>query len=174
MLRHVSAVVAALGVVPGAGEFAGRVALGAVVGVAAAIVMDIPMWRQDEGFTPAYIAASVLRRTKPGEVGFLDANVVHHVAGALSGVLYALVYLATDFVVPDMPLFGIDVPSHLVATGTVVTSIYLLFSHVVLPRAGRTIYEERATAVRGQWLRSSLVFGATLLLLGPALFTGVT
>ncbi|ELZ99161.1 hypothetical protein E6P09_13640 [Haloferax mediterranei ATCC 33500] len=169
-----SAVIAALGVVPSLGALAGRLALGAVVGVAAAIVMDIPMWRQDEGFTPAYIAASVLRRTQPDEIGFLDANVVHHVAGALSGLLYALVYLATDFVLPDLPLVGIDVPSHLIATGAVVASIYFLFSHFVLPRAGRRIYEERATAVRGQWLRSSLVFGATLLILAPALFTGLS
>ncbi|KTG27773.1 hypothetical protein [Haloferax profundi] len=173
MLDQLSAVVAALGSLPSVGVVASRVALGAIVGVAAAVVMDIPMWRQEEGFTPAYIAASVIRRTRPDNVDFLDANLVHHVAGALSGAFYALVYLVVDSVLPEAPLFGVDFPPHVISTGVVVASIYVLFSQFVLPRAGRSIYEERATAVRGQWLRSSLVFGATLLILAPALFAGI-
>jgi hypothetical protein len=93
-------------------------AVGGVAGLAAALVMDLPMSRQSEGFTPAYIAASVLRRSPPSDVSFRDANLVHHAAGG-------------------------------------------------------TIYEERATAVRGQWLRSSLVFGAALAVIAPALFSTV-
>jgi hypothetical protein len=173
MLEQVSAVVAAFGALSNVGTLAGRVALGALVGIAAAVVMDIPMWRQEEGFTPAYIAASVIHRTRPENVDFLDANLVHHVAGGLSGSLYAVVYLGIDAVVPEAPLVGVDVFPHVVAAAVVVTSIYFSFSYFVLPRAGRSIYEERATAVRGQWLRSSLVFGVTLLVLGPALFTGL-
>ncbi|KAB1189237.1 hypothetical protein GJR98_07875 [Haloferax sp. MBLA0077] len=168
-----SAVVAALGSLPSVGGLAGRVALGALVGVAAAVVMDIPMWRQEEGFTPAYIAASVLQRTRPDDVDFLDANLVHHVAGAISGAFYAVVYLAIDSLLPEAPLLGVDFAPHVVSTGVVVASIYFLFSYFVLPRAGRSIYEERATAVRGQWLRSSLVFGVTLFVLAPALFAGI-
>ncbi|KAB1198992.1 hypothetical protein GJR99_14385 [Haloferax sp. MBLA0078] len=168
-----SAVSAAFGVLSNAGTLAGRLALGALVGLAAAIVMDIPMWRQEEGFTPAYIAASVIRRTGPENVDFLDANLVHHVAGVLSGVLYAGVYLLVDAVIPELPVGGVDFTPHLISMLVVVVSIYFLFSYFVLPRAGRSIYEERATAVRGQWLRSSLVFGVALLVLGPAVFAGL-
>ncbi|SEL95244.1 hypothetical protein [Haloferax larsenii] len=173
MLQHVLSVVAAVGAATGIGPLSGRLLLGAFAGLAAAVVMDIPMWRQEEGYTPAYVAASVLRRASPNEVSFIDANVVHHVAGALAGVLYALVHLAVDVVVPDVPIFGLDIFPHVVAVVVVVPSIYALFSYFVLPRAGRAIYEERATAVRGQWLRSALVFGVTLLVLGPALFAGI-
>ncbi|WP_424006350.1 hypothetical protein [Haloferax denitrificans] len=173
MLDLLPAAVAALDAASSLGAVAGRLLLGAVVGVAAAVVMAIPMWRQDDGFTPAYVAAAVVRRTTPDEVSFADANVAHHAAGGLAGVLYAVVYLATDAVAPDLGVAGVDLPSHLVATAVVVAFIYVAFARFVLPRAGRRIYEERATAVRGQWLRSSLVFGATLLVLAPVVFSGV-
>jgi hypothetical protein len=146
--------------------------LGGVAGLAAAVVMDLPMSRQPEGFTPAYVAASVLRRTTPDEVAFRDANVVHHAAGLLAGVLYALLYVALDAGVPvDVAVAGVDVLAHVVAVVAVVGFIYAFFAHLVLPRAGRTIYEERSTAVRGQWLRSSLVFGAALGVVAPVLFS---
>ncbi|WP_416840863.1 hypothetical protein [Haloferax sp. DFSO52] len=173
MLLQVSPLVAVTAALSNLGTLAGRLALGAVVGLAAAVVMDIPMWRQDEGFTPAYIAASVIRKTDLDGVDFLDANLVHHIAGLLSGVLYAAVYLLADAVLPELPLVGIDFTPHLLSMVVVVVSINFLFSYFVLPRAGRSIYEERATAVRGQWLRSSVVFGAALLVLGPALFAGI-
>ncbi|ELZ55310.1 MULTISPECIES: hypothetical protein [unclassified Haloferax] len=172
MFDQLPAAVAALDAASSLGALAGRLLLGAVVGVAAAVVMAIPMWRQDDGFTPAYVAAAVVRRTTPDEVSFGDANVAHHAAGALAGVLYAVVYLLTDALAPDLAVAGIDLPSHLVATAVVVAFIYVAFARFIFPRAGRRIYVERATAVRGQWLRSSLVFGATLLVLAPAIFTG--
>ncbi|MFC7128306.1 hypothetical protein [Haloferax chudinovii] len=173
MLDHLPAAIAALDAASSLGAVAGRLLVGAVVGAVAAVVMAIPMWRQDDGFTPAYVAAAVVRRTSPDEVSFGDANVVHHVAGALAGVLYAVAYLATDALAPDLGVAGVDLPSHLVATAVVVAFIYVAFARFVLPRAGRRIYEERATAVRGQWLRSSLVFGATLLVLAPVVFSGL-
>jgi hypothetical protein len=149
-----------------------RLALGAVAGLAAAVVMDLPMSRQPEGFTPAYVAASVLRRRSPDAVAFRDASVVHHGAGLLAGVLYGLLYVALDTVAPvGVPVAGVDVLAHAVAVVAVVLFIYAFFAHLVLPRAGGTIYEERATAVRGQWLRSSLVFGAALGVVAPLLFS---
>jgi hypothetical protein len=151
-------------------------ALGAVAGLAAAVVMDVPMSRQSEGFTPAYLAASVLRRTPPSDVSFRDANVVHHAAGALAGVLYAVVAGALALALgatPSPAAVASALPAHAVGVVAVVVFVYLLFAHLVLPRAGGTIYEERATAVRGQWLRSSLVFGAALAVIAPALFSVV-
>jgi len=164
------------GALPPPGAVLVTLALGAVAGLAAAVVMDVPMSRQSEGFTPAYLAASVLRRTPPSDVSFRDANLVHHAAGALAGVLYAVVAGALVLALgatPSVDALASVLPVHAVGVGVVVAFIYLFFAHIVLPRAGGTIYEERATAVRGQWLRSSLVFGAALAVIAPALFSTV-
>ena len=138
-------------------------------GVLAAVVMDFPMARQAEGFTPAYIAASVLARSSPSSVAFRSAFVVHHVAGGAAGVLYALVYLlAADPLPAVATVGGVSAVSHLLATLVVAGFVYAFFAHLVLPRRGRGIYEERATAVRGQWLRAVVVFGVTVAVVVPA------
>ncbi|WP_224334120.1 hypothetical protein [Haloprofundus halobius] len=148
-----------------------RLVLGALAGLVAAVAMGVPMGRQEGGFTPAYVAASVLRRTAPDAVSFRDASVVHHGTGMLAGVLYAAVLTFGENVVPAMvPVGGVDLLSHLAAVALVVSFIYVFFAHFVLPRAGGGIYEEQSTAVRGQWLRSSLVFGAALAVVAPVLF----
>ena len=64
-------------------------AIGIAAGVVAALVMDWPMSRQPEGFTPAYIAAGGLTRTSPTDVRFRTAMFAHHLAGGLAGLLYA-------------------------------------------------------------------------------------
>ena len=151
------------------GDVAPFVAVCAVCGVFAAVVMDFPMARQAEGFTPAYIAASVLARSRPSSVESRSAFVVHHVAGAAAGVLYAVIYLLADGPLPGVAAVGgVDVIPHTLATLVVSGFIYAFFAHLVLPRRGRGIYEERATAVRGQWLRSVVVFGVTVAVAVPA------
>ena len=148
------------------------VAVCTVCGVLAAIVMDFPMARQAEGFTPAYIAASVLARSQSDTVAFATAFAVHHIAGAAAGILYAVVYLGGIGVLPGGPAVGgVTVVPHGVATLTVAGFIYAFFAYLVLPRRGQRIYEERATAVRGQWLRSVVVFGVTVALVVPAVAT---
>lgn len=151
------------------GAVAPFVAVCGVCGVLAAVVMDFPMSKQTEGFTPAYIAASVLARSRPSSVEFRSAFAVHHVAGAAAGVLYALVYLVSAGPLPGVTgVGGVSVLPHLLATLVVAGFIYAFFAHLVLPRRGRGIYEERATAVRGQWLRSVVVFGGTVAVVVPA------
>ncbi|MFB6168250.1 MAG: hypothetical protein ABEJ43_05320 [Haloferacaceae archaeon] len=146
---------------------------GAVAGLAGAVAMDIPMGRHPEGWTPAFVAASVLRRADPESVRFRDANAVHHGAGVAAGVLYAL--FATLLAVPfagsiPTPGVGAALPlgAHLLATLGVVGFIYAVFAHLVLPRAGDGIAGGRTTAVRGQWFRSAVVFGAALAVVVPA------
>lgn len=152
----------------------GMLAAGAVAGVIAAIAMLFPMSRQPEGFTPAYVAASVVRRTPPDDVRFRDANVAHHGAGALAGVLYAGCLAFTSALAPELfAVEGVELVPHIFSVVLVVLFIYTFFAHLVLPRAGSDIYEEQATAVRGQWLRSSLVFGAVLVVVGPTLVSFV-
>jgi hypothetical protein len=159
---------AAPGGVP-VGEAAPFVAVCAACGLLAAAVMDFPMAKQTEGFTPAYIAASVLARSRPESVEFRAAFAVHHAAGVAAGVLYALVYLVSAGPLPGVAgVGGVSAVPHVLATLVVSGFIYAFFAHVVLPRRGRGIYEERATAVRGQWLRSVVVFFVTVAAVVPA------
>ena len=149
-------------------------AVGGVAGVVAAVVMDWPMSRQPEGFTPAYIAAGVLTRRRPENVRFRTAMVAHHLAGGLAGLLYALVALGVDRGLPGIgPIVGVTLAAHLVGVVAVVGLIYAFFAHLVLPRAGGRPYEEQATAVRGQWLRSALVYGLSVLVLVPSVVVSV-
>lgn len=150
-------------------------AIGIAAGVVAALVMDWPMSRQPEGFTPAYIAAGVLTRTPPTDVRFRTAMFVHHLAGGLAGLLYGLVALGVDRLTPTLPpTVGVGLPAHLVGVIVVVGFIYAFFAHLVLPRAGGRPYEEQATAVRGQWLRSALVYGLTVLVVAPVVVVSVS
>lgn len=134
--------------------------------------MDVPMGRHPEGWTPAFVAASVLRGTDPESVRFRDANVVHHGAGVAAGVLYAL--FAAFLAVPlagTTPTPGVGsvlpVGAHLLAALAVVFFVYVFFAYLVLPRAGGGIADDRTTAVRGQWFRSAVVFGAALAVVVP-------
>jgi len=162
------------GLTPGTVPMPWFLAVAIIVGVVAALVMDWPMSRQPEGFTPAYIAAGVLTRTQTGDVRFRTAMIAHHLAGGLAGLLYALVALGVDRVSPGLsPVVGVGLHAHLIGVVAVVGFIYAFFAHLVLPRAGGRPYEEQATAVRGQWLRSALVYGLTVLLLVPAVVLSV-
>jgi len=147
--------------------------LGAVGGVAGAVAMDAAMHRQPDGWTPAFVAAAVLRRSPPDRIAFRDALVVHHVAGGLAGLLYGLVaYSTATLLGPTAPLSTLL--GHAFGVVAVVTFIYAFFAHLVLPRGATGVYEERATAVRGQWLRSSLVFGGVLLVTGLVVVATLT
>jgi len=162
------------GLLPGAVPEPLFLAVGVVAGVVAALVMDWPMSRQPEGFTPAYIAAGVLTRSPPADVRFRTAMIAHHLAGGLAGLLYALVALGVDRVSHGLsPAIGVALHAHLLGVVVVVGFIYAFFAHLVLPRAGGRPYEEQATAVRGQWLRSAVVYGLTVLALVPAVVLSV-
>lgn len=146
------------------------VLLGAVAGLTAAVVMGLPMSRHAEGFTPAFVAASVVRGHDPSAVGFRDANIVHHAAGVLAGLLFGGLYLVFAAVLPPiLTLAGVRVVPHVAALGIVVAFVYTFFADLVLPRYGDEIGEERATAVTGQWLRSSVIFGVTVFVVFPVL-----
>lgn len=140
---------------------------GALAGLVAAVAMDVPMGRQPDGWTPAFITTAVLTRTGPGDVSFRRASVVHHAAGVAVGVLYGIVTVAFASLLPPGVWSGVSLLGHVPGVIAVTLFIYFAFAHVVLPRVGGAVYEERATAVRGQWLRSSLVFAAALTLAGP-------
>lgn len=140
---------------------------GAIAGLVAAVAMDVPMGRQPDGWTPAFVATAVLTRTGLDDVSFQQASVVHHAAGIAAGALYGILMVAlTGLLLPGV-WRSVSLLAHVLGVIAVTLFIYLVFSHVVLPRVGGAVYEERATAVRGQWLRSSLVFAAALTIAGP-------
>lgn len=140
---------------------------GAVAGLVAAVAMNVPMSRQPDGWTPAVIATAVLTRTTPETVSVEQAAVVHHVTGVVAGLLYGILMFAMIGVAPSLRWSGVPMIAHVFAVIAVTLFIYGFFSHVVFPRVGGTVYEERATAIRGQWLRSSLVFAVALTIVGP-------
>lgn len=146
---------------------------GSIAGLVAAIAMDVPMSRQSDGWTPAVIATAVLTRTTSEEVSIEQASVVHHATGVAAGILYGLLTFAMIGAVPSVSWGGVPLLAHTLAVTAVTLFIYLFFSHVVFPRVGGTVYEERATAIQGQWLRSSLVFAVTLAVAGPPVMRGV-
>jgi hypothetical protein len=150
------------------------VTTGALAGLVAAVVMNWPMSRQPDGFTPAAIAAGVVSRQSFEDVSVLQLVVVHHAAGILAGVFYGVVVLGLAAGMPGVVLVGsIELLAHLLAVGLVVVFIYSFFAHFVLSWASGRAYEEQSTAIRGQWLRSSLVFGLTLAIVAPPIAASV-
>jgi len=150
------------------------VGLGALSGLIAAVVMDWPMSRQPDGFTPAAIATGILSRQSVDEVSMAQLLVVHHSTGLLAGVFYSMFAIGATRNLPvSISVAGLDLVAHLLAVGFVTGVIYGFFAHFVLPRAGGSSYEQQATAIRGQWLRSSLVFGVTMLLVVPLILLSV-
>ena len=152
------------------------VSIGGLAGVLAAFVMNWPMSRQPDGFTPAAIAAALVFRQSVDEISLPKLLVVHHLTGLLAGVGYGMVVLIG--IKSGLPALvwaaGVDLVVHLLAVAIVVIFIYSFFAHIVLPRAGGRSYEEQATAIRGQWLRSSLVFGVTLAVIVPTIFLSMS
>lgn len=144
----------------------------AVAGLIAAVVMDVPMRRQAEGFTPAYVAASVLRQTDTDAVAFRDASLLHHATGVLAGVLFGVIYVGLSAILPDVLRVGaLALVPHVAALGIVVAFVYAFFADFVLPRFGDELGEDRTTVVTGQWLRSAVVFGLTVAVVFPALLS---
>jgi hypothetical protein len=143
---------------------------GVRAGFGAAVVMDLPMAIQKEGYTPAYVAAGVLRGQDPEAVSRIDATIAHHGAGALGGVLFALVYAALDTTAistAELRSEGISTPAYPIA----VVFVYAFFARFVLVRFGGEA-RDRAGAVRRAWVVSTLVYGAVFAALVARAFPG--
>ena len=147
---------------------------GVRAGFGAAVVMDLPMAIQKEGYTPAYVAAGVLRGQDPEAASRIDATIAHHGAGALGGVLFALVYAALDTTAistAESRSEGISTPAYPIAVGFVVVFVYAFFARFVLVRFGGEA-RDRAGAVRRAWAVSTLVYGAVFAALVARAFPG--
>lgn len=145
-------------------------ALGAGVfaGLAGALAMAVSMGRHPEGWTPAFLTAALVRRTAPEQVTFELASAVHHVAGGFTGLLYGVAFVGFALVVPwHGLLFGFPFVPHVLAVTLDTLVVYGGFAHLLFPHARRRADQQRETAIRGQWLRSSLVYAATVTIIAP-------
>ncbi|WP_435197145.1 hypothetical protein [Natronomonas sp. EA1] len=155
--------------------FTTRLLVNVVAGLFATIVMNIPMKTLREGQTPPFVAASALSGDDLPEVPSALASGIHYGAGMLGGVLYTLLVVGFEDVVPVPPLAfiegtGLALGPHLLAGAVVLAFLYGFFAYLVLPRFGQSAYaEERRDRVRADWLRSALVYVTALLVLVPLL-----
>lgn len=151
-----------------------RIALFAAAGLVATVAMNLPMKRLREGQTPPFVAAGALTGEPPADVSPALASAVHYVAGALAGVLFAL--LSAGF---GRPALGLPTEPHL--PGTTVSTVpallaalatfgvlYGVFAGVVLPRFGGPV-RERARRVRRDWAVSAGVYTGVLVVAATAL-----
>jgi len=145
--------------------------LGAVAGLIAAVVSNVPMHRLSEGSTAPFVAAALLTDDTPDAVEPTLASGLHYAAGVLAGVFYTTAEYGIETIVPSPRLYiagtQLSVVVHLLAL--LVTFVFLVgfFSYVVLPRfdALRGRYER----IRRAWLvvATAYVFGLALFV--PAL-----
>lgn len=140
-------------------------------GILAALLMNIPMYVQPEGYRPAYVAAAGLTGTDPSEASDALAVAVHHVTGTAAALLYGAVVFALGAILPTaLDLNGIPAIPHLVGAVAVTVFIYYFFERVALPRAGGS-WRDNAEPIVQQWALSAFIYGTTLALLLPVLVT---
>lgn len=140
-------------------------------GLLAALLMNIPMYVQPEGYRPAYVAASGLLRRDPSETSVAAAVAVHHVTGTAAGLLYGAVVVVLAAILPAVfTVNGVPTVPHLAGAVGVTLFIYYFFERIALPRAGGSFRSDAEPIVR-QWALSAFIYGTTLALSVPVLVT---
>lgn len=157
-----------------------RLAVAAVAGLAATLLMTVVMWRQSYGYVPPYVAGSALWGEPPNEVPRSAADAAHLAAGMLAGVLFEALNLAYEAaraplgIGVELRVAGVTSVSEIVAAALVVCFLYGFFSWVVFPRFGGNAYETRPGTVRRQWAVSATVYGVGLLVAVVAIYQVVS
>jgi hypothetical protein len=142
----------------------GRVAIGAVAGLLATVVMNVPMQRRPEGATPPFVAAGALTGEPLDEVDPKLASGVHYAAGILGGVLFTLLAVGFEAVLPfTAALAGVGIRLVPLFLATLFTYGFLVavFAYLVLPRYGKAALD-RADQVRTDWVVSVTVYAVAL------------
>lgn len=148
---------------------AALLAVGAAAGLLATLVANVPMHRQSEGSTPAFVAAGALTRSELTEVSGGAASAVHYAAGVASGLLFALAAWALDRALPAtarIPGTRLEWAPHVLAGLLLLGFLFVSFGYLVLPLFGREA-RSRAGTVRKQWFVTATVYVAALLVLVP-------
>ncbi|MFB6205494.1 MAG: hypothetical protein ABEJ05_03065 [Haloglomus sp.] len=169
VVAHVGAAGTGLGTVVG---------LGALAGLLATVLMNVPMQRLPEGSTPPFVAAGALTGEDLTAVSEGLASLVHYAAGTLAGVSFVLLAEAIERFVaarggaPGFDLViagsGIRLVPHIIAGAVTFSILYLFFAYLVLPLFGKEA-SARVRAVRNDWAISAAVYTAALVVLIPVL-----
>jgi hypothetical protein len=133
--------------------------------VVATFAMDLVMPRIREGGTPPRVASGVLTERAPDNAPRRLADVVHYVAGALTGPLFVWLFLVAGEFLSPPELAG-------AAAGVVLYPLMVgFFVLVVLPRASG-MPRRRASVVARAWAIEASVYVLVLapLVTGAALY----
>lgn len=134
--------------------------LGSIVaGVLATLAMDAVMPRLAEGEMPPRIASGVLTGQPPNHAPRRLANVVHYVAGALTGPLFLWLSLVAGLLVEPGALAVV------LATIVCYPLMVGFFVLVPLPRA-QGLARQRVTGIGQAWAVEAAVY---LVVLAPAI-----
>ncbi|MBX0323783.1 hypothetical protein EGH21_12160 [Halomicroarcula sp. F13] len=140
-------------------------------GLFAAVLMNIPMYVQPEGYLPAYVAAGGLTGVDPADAQTALAVAVHHVTGTAAALLYGAIVVVFAAILPTaVSLVGVPALPHLLGAVGVTLFIYYFFERVAMPRAGGSLGGRRDDIVQ-QWALSSFIYGTTLALVVPVFVT---
>ena len=153
----------------------GRVAIGAVAGLLATVIMNIPMQRRPEGSTPPFVAAGALTGQSLDEVDPKLASGIHYSAGILGGVLFSLLAIGFESVLPFTAALagvGLRLVPHFLATLLTYGFLVGFFAYLVLPRFGKAA-TERADQVRADWVISASVYIVALAVWIPLLIASL-
>ena len=127
-------------------------------GFFAALAMDLPTSRLEEGTTPALVAASVLYDRPPATLHGRRARAVQYTAGIVAGVVYAVVALLSAALLrPTTTVAEIPLVPHLVGGVAAGLLFYAAVALYVLPRYGGGKRAVGAT-VRRSWGVSVAVY----------------
>lgn len=153
----------------------GRVGVGAVAGLLAAVVMNVPMHRLPEGSAPPFVAAGALTGDGPTDVNPVLASGTHYAAGVLAGTGHALLALALEGAYPftaRVASAGLLLVPHLLAVLATYAVLVVVFAYLVLPTFGGPV-RERAGLVRRDWVLSAGVYAVAVAVLVPTLLAAV-
>lgn len=169
VVAHVGDAAPALGV---------RVGLGALAGLLATVLMNLPMQRLPEGSTPPFVAAGALTGEALSEVASGVASLAHYASGTLTGVGFVLFAEGIETLIlqrggaPGFDLVlggtGLLLVPHLIAAAATFSVLFVFFGYIVLPLVGREA-RSRARRVRNDWAVSAAVYTAALGVVLPVL-----
>ena len=139
-----------------------RFVIGVAAGVVATVAMDLVMARLPEGETPPFVAAGVLTDSAPQHAPGRLANVVHYIAGWLTGPLFVWLLLTSEGLVG-----GQSILATVLAAVVLYTLMVGFFVFVVLPRS--RLASVRMADIRRDWAISAAAY---LLVLVPLVALG--
>jgi len=135
-----------------------RFLAGVLAGVAATLAMDLVMPRLPEGRTVPAVASGVLTGRGPDSAPGRLADVVHYLAGALTGPLFVWLLYAGEAV-----LDGRSPLTTLLAGAVLYVLMVGFFAVVVLPQS--PVARGRVSQIRRDWALSALVYVLVLVVL---------